>query len=447
MNQTWTRFLPAFIRTRLEGRHRLQKIITNTGWLFTDQVIRMGVGLLVSVWVARYLGPSRFGILSYAVAFVSLLSVLATLGLDGIVVRDIVRDPSCKEETLGTAFLLKFFGGLLTFLSTGVGIYLLRSDDTLTRWLVGIVAVGTMFQAFDVVDFWFQSQIQSKFTVYAKNGAFLAMALVKVALILNRAPLIAFALAGVGELMLAAAGLAFVYRSKGNQFTSLRFSLRRAKTLLRDSWPLVLSGLAIYVQAKFDQVMLGEMVGANEVGQFSAAMKLIEVFGFIPMIIYSSVAPEITKAKVEGDEVYNNRLTNVYRLMFILFLAAAVPIFLFSERLVVMLYGVAYGKAGILLSLFAIRLFFANFGVAKGLFITNENLFKYSLISATAGALVNICLNYLLIPTYASIGAIWAMIASFAVTTFIMDLFFQKTRRNLLLMAWAIVTPWQFRFK
>ncbi len=298
-----------------------------------------------------------------------------------------------------------------------------------------------------MVDFWFQSQVQSKYTVYAKNGAFLLVAFVKIALILTHAPLVAFAVAGVGELALAAVGLAIAFKARGNRFQLLRFSRVRAIALLRDSWPLILSGLAIFMQAKFDQVMLGEMVGENEVGQFSAAMKLIEVFGFIPMIIYSSVAPEITKAKTEGEEFFYQHLTNVYRLMFILFLVTSIPVFLFGGKILVMLYGPEYKKAGVLLSLFAVRLFFANFGVAKGLFITNEYLFRYSLISAIMGALTNISLNLLLIPKYASVGAIWAMIVSFAVTTFVMDIFFKKTRVNLFLMARAIVTPWQLRFR
>ncbi|MCR4321033.1 MAG: oligosaccharide flippase family protein, partial [Candidatus Brocadiaceae bacterium] len=142
----------------------LQNILVNTGWLFADRILRMGVGLFVGVWVARYLGPEQFGLYSYALAFVSLFGAFATLGLDGIVVRDIVRDPACKYETLGTAFVLKLIGGSLTFLLVIIAISLLRPHDRLTHWLVGITAVGMIFQAFDTIDFWFQSQVKSKYT-------------------------------------------------------------------------------------------------------------------------------------------------------------------------------------------------------------------------------------------------------------------------------------------
>lgn len=424
-----------------------KRVVVNAGWLFSDQIVRMGVGLVVSVWVARYLGPEQFGNYSYAVAFVMLFSVLATLGLDGIVVRDIVRAPAAKEVTLGSAFFLKLAGGALTLLLTTLSIGLLRPEDLLLRSMVSILAFATIFQSCDIFDFWFQSQISSKYSVYAKNGAFLLLASIKVLLIIGRAPLLAFVVAGAAETALAAVGLVIVYRLQGNRIRQLRFEIDRAKSLLHDSWPLILTSLAIFLQARFDQVMIGEMLGSREVGQFSAAMKLIEVFGFIPTVIYTSVAPTVTTAKMKGDEFYGERLTNIYRLMFVMFLVTAVPIFLFSGTIVVLLYGPEYREAGVLLSLFAVRLFFTNFGVAKGLFITNENLFRYALVTSGSGAVLNVTLNYLLIPKYGSVGAIWAMIASFAVTTFLMDFFFVPTRWNLLLIGRALATPWKLRFR
>ncbi|MGA7953907.1 MAG: oligosaccharide flippase family protein, partial [Gloeobacterales cyanobacterium] len=118
MNISWAKFLPSFILTRLDGRQNLKKALTNVSWLFGDRILRMGVGLFVGVWVARYLGPEKFGLFNYASAFVALFSTFATLGLDSIVVRDLIQDPSGKNETLGTAFILKLIGGILVLLST-----------------------------------------------------------------------------------------------------------------------------------------------------------------------------------------------------------------------------------------------------------------------------------------------------------------------------------------
>ncbi len=447
MDRNWATYLPSCIKQRIEGRQTLQKIIGNTGWLFADNLLRIGVGLVIGAWVARYLGPELFGQFNYANAFVALFSSIATLGLDSIVIRDIVRDPSCKEITLGSAFFLKLIGGAATLLVALVSISFIRPDDGISHWLVGIIAAGSIFQAFDIVGLWFQSQIRSKFVVYAKNAAFLAVSIAKIVLICIGAPLIAFAWAGLVEVALGAVGLTIAYQLAGYQITAWRASVGCACRLLKDSWPLIFSGIAIFIQAKVDQVMLGDMVGNSEVGQYSAAMKLIEIVAFVPMIIQSSVAPTVTQAKIAGEEKYYERLLNVYRLMCIIFIFTALPIFLLAEQIVLIVYGVEYRSAGVLLSLFAIRLFFANIGLAKSLFITNENLFRYALLTAVIGSIVNLSLNYILIPKYAAVGAVWAMIISFFITTFFIDIFYIDVRKNLKTMVWGILTPWKFQFK
>jgi PST family polysaccharide transporter len=297
----WIRFLPEIFRTKFEGRHVLQKTVGNTFWLLADNIIRMGVGLLVGVWIARYLGPTQFGILNYSIAFVALFSTFATLGLDSIVVRNLVRDPACKDEILASAGALKLAGGLATVLLAVGSILVLRPEDTLVHWMVGIIAAGTVFQSLDTIDFWFQSRIESQYTVYAKNSAFLIISVIKIILLLLSAPLIAFAWAGLVEIVLGSIGLLVVYRQKGYDIKAWRARAALAKSLLTDSWPLIFSGVAISIQAYIDQVMLGEMVGDAEVGQYSAALRIISVFGFIPMIIQSSVAPAITEAR----EIYH----------------------------------------------------------------------------------------------------------------------------------------------
>lgn len=443
--KSWLRLLPYGIRTQMEGRPTLQKIVANIGWLFADKILRMGLGLLVNIWMARYLGPSQFGLFNYTLAFVAIFSSVAGLGLDGIVVRDIVRDPAGQCETLGSAFLLRLAGGLCTMLLAILAIALLRHGDAQILWLVGISAASAVFQAFDPIDFWFQAQVRSKYVVYARNAAFVLIGLLKITLILIQAPLVTFAWAGLAEVALGSAGLVVYYHANGQYLKAWQSSWKRAKLLLHDSWPLVLSGLAVYVHARIDQVMLGQMIGDAEVGQYSAAMMLIETFGFIPMVVAISVAPEVTRARIAGQDVYFNLLLNLYRLVFILFLITAVPIYLFSDQAVALFYGKAYDEAGTLLSLFALRLFFTNMGTIKNLYITNENMFRYSMATAIVGSCANVMLNYLLIPQYKAVGAIWAMIVSYFIGTFVLDIFFVEVRKNLRLMALAVITPWKIK--
>ncbi|GLI54161.1 O-unit flippase [Thermodesulfovibrio yellowstonii] len=408
----------------------------------------MVVGLFVGVWVARYLGPEKFGLLSYAQSFVGLFSAFATLGLDGIVVRELVKDEGRRDELIGTAFWLKVMGAIAVLMVLAVAIQF-TSNDRYTNILVFIIASATIFQAFNVVDMYFQAKVMGKYITLANTISLFVSSIIKIAFILYKAPLIAFAWVVLFESIILALGYLYFYLKNNPTFSiqHLRFKKSTAIFLLKDSWPLVLSGIILMIQARIDQVMLQEMIGSVEVGYYSVAMRLIETFAFVPMILNSSIFPALVNAKKVSNELYRERFLNYYRLSFLLFLSVAIPIFLFSEKIVVLLYGIAYQPAGILLSLMAVRLFFANTGVARGAFMNIENLFRFSLITMTCGAIVNIVLNYYLIPIYHGKGAIFATIISFTVTVFLIDFMYNKTRENVKLQIKAMLTFYKLNFR
>jgi O-antigen/teichoic acid export membrane protein len=408
LNSRWFAYLPPFIRVRLEGRFNFQKTISNTGWLFFDKILRMGVGLFVGAWVARYLGPEQYGLLSYVVAFVTLFSAIATLGLDGIVVRNIVRDPSSKEETLGTAFVLKLMGGITALLLSTGSILILRHGESLVYWLVGITAAGMIFQALDPIDFWFQSQIQSKYVVYARTTAFSIISVIKIVLIITAAPLIAFAWAGMAEIAIGSIGLIIVYQSKGHNIKAWRANLICGKYLLKDSWPLILSGIMITIYMRIDQVMIGSMVGNTEVGIYSAAVRLAEAWYFIPIAVVGSVFPSIVEAKAISDELFYGRLQKLYNLMALMAYIVAIPVTFMGEWLVTILFGPAYARAGPMLAVLIWAGMFTNLGVARSSFLTTMNWTRIHFMTVSLGCIINVALNFLLIPIYGGMGAVVA---------------------------------------
>ena len=180
MNAKWVKYLPKFISRRLEGRYGFQSIVSNSGWLLADKAVRMGVGLFVGVWTARYLGPEQFGLWNFASAFAALFSALSTLGLDGIIIRELIKKPERQNVLLGSAFALKVMGGLIALLLALFAISLMHSGETFTIWLVGISAAGFIFQSVNVIDYYFQAKVQSKYTVLAANAAFVLLTLVKI---------------------------------------------------------------------------------------------------------------------------------------------------------------------------------------------------------------------------------------------------------------------------
>ena len=408
MNSRWFAYLPLFMRVRLEGRLNFQKTISNTGWLFCDKILRLGVGLFVGAWVARYLGPEQYGLLSYVVAFVSLFSALATLGLDGIVVRNIVRDPSSKEETLGTAFVLKLMGGIAALLLSMSSIIILRHNGSLVYWLVGITAAGMIFQSLDPIDFWFQSQIQAKYVIYARTAAFSLISVTKIVLIITAAPLIAFAWAGLAEIAIGSIGLIIVYQSKGYNIKAWRANFTYGKSLLRDSWPLILSGIMVSIYVRIDQVMIGNMVGNAEVGIYSAAVRLAEAWYFIPGAVVVSVFPSIVEAKAISEELFYGRLQRLYNLMALMAYIVALPVTFMAGWLVTMIFGTAYARAGPMLAGLVWAGMFVNLGVARSSFLTTMNWTRIHFMTVSLGCIINVALNYLLIPIYGGMGAVVA---------------------------------------
>jgi PST family polysaccharide transporter len=427
-NQAWTAYLPAFVRKRVEGRQSLQKIISNAAWLSFDKFLRMGVGLVVNIWVVRYLGPDRFGQLSYATAFVALFGAIATLGLDGIVVRELVRNPSESHEISGSAFFLRVAGGFTTVAVSFIAVFLLRRNDPLSWSLVAIIAIGTIFQAFDVIDFWFQSQVLSRYTVIAKNSAFLLMALVKVGLILSHASLIMFAWAALAEIILGAIGLVLAYRYLGHRATVWRGAFSRSLSLLGDSWPMILSGLSVAIYMKIDQVMLGDMAGNGAVGIYTSATKLTEIWYMIPMVIVSSVFPAIVQSKEQDEQLYYRRITRLFSLMAAVSLPIAVPMSLCSNWVVEKLYGAGYQAAGPVLAVHIWASLFVFYGVAQGPWDLTENLTRLAMIRIVIGAIVNILLNLWLIPAYGALGAAVATVVSQALAAVILNILHEKTR-------------------
>jgi PST family polysaccharide transporter len=428
MNRFLKELLPRALREKLEGRQYLQDVVRNTAWLFADKVVRLGFGLFVGVWVARYLGPAQFGVLSYAQAYVALFSAIAALGLDSVAVRDIVRDPSRKEEILGTVFFLKLLGAAVTVVLAVGTILVVRPGDTVSHIVVGIIALGTIFQAFDAIDFWFQSQVLSKFTVYAKNSAFLIVSVVKIALILSKASVVSFAAAGLVEIALGSIGLILVYRRNGHRLKAWRFRRDTAGRMLADSWPLILSGIVVMVYIRIDQVMIGNILGIAEVGIYSVAVNLTEVWYFIPMAITSSVLPAIVDSKRRSEAQYYDRLKKLYLGLFWLSLVVPILITLFAESIILLVFGEQYRGASTPLSIQCWAGIFVFSGLVSNHWYLVENLNRYNLYRHIAGAAVNIGLNVILIPRYGISGAAFATLITQFASSYLFDLINVRTR-------------------
>jgi O-antigen/teichoic acid export membrane protein len=429
------------VRSKLQAltNHQgFRRYAANTSWMMGEKILRMFVGLFVGIWVARYLGPEQFGLLSYAQSFVFLFTAIATLGLDGIVVRELVKDQSRRDELLGTAFGLKFIGALLILPVLWLAVQI-TSNDSYTNLLVFIIASATIFQSFNVIDFYYQARVKSKYVALANSLALGVSSAIKVALILNEAPLIAFAIMVTFDAFVLSLGLVFFYKASSKEKVfSWQFRVATAKRLLKDSWPLILSGLVISVYMKIDQVMIKEMLNADAVGQYAAAVRLSEAWYFIPMVIANSVFPAIINAKKISEELYLQRLQRLYTLMVWMAIGIDLPVTFLSDWLITLLYGIEYQKAAGVLMVHVWASIFVFIGVASGKWLLNENLQFYSMLNTSIGAVSNIALNWFLIREYGVVGAAFATFISYGIAAYVMLVFWQHTRPNFILIAKSV---------
>jgi len=408
--------------------HRgFRRYFANTSWLLGEKVLRMAVGLFVGVWVARYLGPESFGTLNYAQSFVGLFAAISTLGIDSILIRELVADKSRRDVLLGTAFYLKFIGAvtvlLILLLSTNV-----IDNNTQTTIMIFVIASATIFQSFNVIDFYFQSRVLSRYIVFSNTIGLFLSSLIKVALIVNEAPLVAFAWVILFDSAILAFGFIYFYFKVGKNIKKWQFRKEIALSLLKDCWPLILSGIVVSVYMKIDQVMIKEMLNAEAVGQYAAAVRLSEAWYFIPVAIAGSLFPAILNAKKQSEELYYVRLQRLFNLMTWLAIAIAIPMTFLSDWVTNFLYGDEYSQAGSVLIIHIWTGVFVFLGVASGKWFAAENLQMLSFWRTFAGMLVNVVLNIFIIPIYGIEGAAMTTLSANFVAAFLFDLFNIKTR-------------------
>jgi polysaccharide transporter, PST family len=416
----------------------LSKILSNISWLVLDRIARMGIGLFLGAWVARYLGPDQFGQMNSALAIVSIFGIIAGLGLDDIVIRDLVKHPDNKYEILGSAFLLKLMGGILSMILISFIALTIYRQDTPYVVIILLTSLSLLFQAVNVIDLWFQSRVLSKYVVYARNIAFILTAGYKVVLIMIKASIEMFIIASLFELLIGTIGMIMVFIRCKLSILKFRFSFSQARVLMQSSWPLILSGFIVMVYMRSDQIMLSAMRGSQEVGYYSAAMKISEIWYFIPTTISASVFPSIIKSRENNLSEYYRRLQNLFNLMAVIALSVAIPITFFSNFIIKILYGVNYLASGPVLAIHIWAGVFVFLGIVRGSWLIAEGYTKLMFATTLAGAIINLFLNYLLIPVYGAIGASIATVFSQCMASYVSNLVYKKTQKIFYMQTKAI---------
>lgn len=390
-----------------------QKYLKNTGWMFLGQSTTL-ISLAVNIWLARYLGPGNFGILSYVMSFVGIFSFLAGLGIYNILIRDLVKYPGKRDEVLGTAFWLLVISGIITIILVIISSFIFESSP-LIRALIILYSSVFLFAPTNVISYYFQSTVQAKKNALVQVVGVITVTLIKAYFIFSGKGIIWLTGTFVLDYILGTILYLSIYRQAGLHIRQWSFNKVLAKEFLKSSWFLMLSSAASYLLVRIDQVMIKQYLGEISVGIYAVAARLSEIWYFIPGIICASLFPAIINAKITSKEIYLNRLRKLYLLLGGLAVLVAVPITILAPQIIELLFGSQYMSSVPILQIYVwsgVGLFLS---VAITQYLTTENYLKIIFYYNLLAVVINIILNIILIPKIGLTGAAWATLISYSI--------------------------------
>lgn len=431
----------------LKGRTSVVVIFFNTLWLFSDRIIRMVVALVVGAWVARYLAPAQYGIFNNALAITTLVSAFATLGLESIVIRELVKKPDDQSAIMGTAFGLRIVAAVAMIILTVMSVSMLKTyaDDIALKQLVYILSFGLLFQSFEIVDYFFQSQVKSRYTVIAKNTAYVLTSALKVFFIVGHFPLNYFGFAWTLELVFGVVGLILVYRSRGYSVRKWRFRWSWATFLVSQSWPLYVAYSASYLYMKMDQIMIGSMLDGQSAGIFAASTKLYEIPFTIIIIVSTSMYPALVQLYERDHRLFFRRYAQITWLYSALGWIVVGTTLGLGKYMIQMLYGPAYSSAYSVLSIQMIGLVFLfNAGLRSG-YLAISGQQSVIMVTSLLSAGLNVALNLFLIPIFHIQGAAIATAITQMAALCLSNILFKSTRTifNIQLKSFFLIPAWR----
>lgn len=427
------------IKAYAEKYKRFKIYLDNTLWIMGDKFLGLGITFFITVIIARYLGPTNFGIYSYVMSIVSLFAIAGHMGLSGLVIREIVKHPEDRSLILGTTFVLKLTGMTVGYI--GILIYALVYEGlgSIEFLLIAVAGSTLVLRCFDVIDYWFQAFVQAKYVSIANIIGLSIASAAKLIFVFLGLGLTYFILANILQVVALSLILLFLYLIKSD--LSIRrwgFSWQKAKELLSQGWLVYLGSIFAILNLKIDQVMLKWYQGAEQVGIYAVAAQLSEAWYFIPTAIVASFFPKLIELKKHDFDMYQLRLQQLFSLLFLIALIVAIVVSLSGELIISIFFGEQYSVSSNILKIHIWAAIFIFMRAVFSRWILIENVLIFSLFTQGFGAFINVLLNYFWINEYGAIGAAYATLFSYASSSFIALLFYKKTRPIFLMMCKAL---------
>lgn len=416
----------------------------NVGWIIGERVMQLLISLIIGALTARYLGPSNYGSLNYTASFVSFFSSIATLGMEGVIIKKMIAEPDAEGDYLGGCLLLRLLSSTFSSVSIVVIVFILNPDDSSKILLAFLQSLQLIFQSVSILDSWFQRYFKSKYVSIGKFLAYLLMSIYKIILLCTAKSVAWFAFANSLSSFVIAVVLIYFYKlNKGPRITA---DIKRGMSVLTDSYHYILSGLMVALYSQMDKIMIGKMMTDMDVGFYTAATTICNMWIFIPMALIQSFRPTIMELKQSGDnEKYGLRLRQLYSAVIWLCIGVSAVVCIGAPLIIRILYGADYMEASATLRIVIWFETFSMIGTARGVWILCENLNKYVKYYLGIGSVANVIMNALMIPLLGIEGAAIATLFTQIITSLIAPLLFKETRMHTKIVWESFCFSWFFK--
>lgn len=414
------------------------KEIKNMAWIIAGRVAQMILSFFVSIFSARYLGPSNFGMINYAGAYVAFFTSLCTLGINSIIIKDFVDNPEEQGTAIGTTIVLRAISSMLSSAMIGGIVSIIDRDEPVTIAVTALCSLALVFQVFDTINYWFQSRYQSKVTSVASLIAYIVTSIYKIVLLVLHKSVLWFAFASSVDYIVVAIFLLQAFRRHDGP--KLKFSWEKGKYLLGRSYHYILSGMMVAIYGHTDKLMLKQMLGETSVGYYSLASTVNTMWCFILQAIIDSIYPTIMALYKSGDqEAFERKNRQLYAIVIYISFLVAILFVLFGRFAIVLIYGKEYEPAAGPLKVITWYTVFSYLGVARDAWIACTNNQKYLKYIYLSAAVINVILNLIFIPMWGTFGAAFASLLTQISTGIILPYFIRQLRPNVRLMADAFM--------
>ncbi len=420
------------------------RTIKNAGWIIGCHIVQAILNLIVNMLVARYLGPSSFGVINYAASLVAFVVPIMQLGLRSTLVQEIVEQPEREGETLGTALFLCLISSIASIIGVVSFACLVNRNEKVTIIVCLLYSLNLIFQALQMIQYWFQAKLLSKYTALITLMAYIFVNIYRVILLVRNESIFWFAISQALDYLIISLSLIVIYKKLGGQ--KLSFSKARAGEMLRKSKFYIFSALMVTVFAQTDKIMLKLMVSDAATGFYSAAVTCAGMTGFIFGAIIDSARPTIVKNKGTDESQYQKNVSFLYSVVIYFALLQSLVIMIFASPIIHILYGSGYGESVNVLRLIVWYTTFSYLGAVRDVWILSENKGHFLWIINLIGAVSNVILNAVLIPIMGMMGAALASLVTQIFTNVIVGFFLKPVYENNVLMLKGLnpVPLWHF---